>query len=285
MGAVSDEGEKLNHCLTCEVFRSRVQILRTNREYVIGRMHDADLALPSSKVSRKHAKLAWSDARQAWLIEDLGSSNGTRLSGVKVTRPTALSDGDVIEIAPFDLRYRVFRGDLDRLLAEEDPERGETRKLATQPEDLPSISGKFAGMELIEICHFVSSSKKSGVLVVRTRAGTIRGHILFLDGAIAQGKDEEGAGLDAVKRLLRIQTGLFEFRYPVPESVVKRLAGSVINTEMVLLDVARELDHERAAPPPSRTRSADLVDEIRDPSAPPGEPDPAESGPDPAPGA
>lgn len=238
--------DRVTHCLTSEAFRNRVRILRTSRPYVVGRAKEADIELPSKKVSRKHAKLAWSDEARAWLLEDLGSSNGTRLSGERVSKPTALSDGDIIEIAPFVVRYRLFQGNLERLIAETDDRHGDTDKILPSGDPQPAFSGRFSGMELVEICQFLAFARRSGLLVVRTRAGKTCGHVLFLDGAIAHGKDDDGQGMDAVKRLLQTQAGLFEFRYPVPPAVEERFAGVTIQTEKVLFDLARELDESRS---------------------------------------
>lgn len=57
-------------------------------EYVMGRETGSDIQLDAAKVSRSHARLTlrYSD----WVIEDLGSSNGTWVSGERIERPTLI---------------------------------------------------------------------------------------------------------------------------------------------------------------------------------------------------
>jgi len=59
----------------------------------IGRTNGA-VKLTDETVSRRHARLTASNGH--WVIEDLGSANGTFLNGVKVTRPTEVNRGDQI---------------------------------------------------------------------------------------------------------------------------------------------------------------------------------------------
>jgi hypothetical protein len=72
---------------------------------VLGRGPGSDLVLTSPRVSRSHARLTW-DGRQ-FLVQDLGSKNGTRLNGALVARPTPIADGDRLELAdsPVEFQY------------------------------------------------------------------------------------------------------------------------------------------------------------------------------------
>jgi adenylate cyclase len=64
---------------------------------VIGRSSTSDLPLPDRFLSRHHARIFREGDR--YLVEDLGSRNGTLLNGAAVLLPTALSPGDVIRIS------------------------------------------------------------------------------------------------------------------------------------------------------------------------------------------
>ncbi len=62
---------------------------------VIGRGKDCDIRLLDLSVSEKHARISFNSGK--FRIEDLGSSNGTRVNRVKISTK-ALSDGDRINI-------------------------------------------------------------------------------------------------------------------------------------------------------------------------------------------
>ncbi len=64
---------------------------------VIGRSSDSDCLVDDSGVSRSHARLAH---RGAWTFEDLGSTNGSFVSGKKVKGPVVLKPGDRIQLGP-----------------------------------------------------------------------------------------------------------------------------------------------------------------------------------------
>ena len=72
------------------------EILLSGQDVVIGRDPQADLVIPSPLVSRRHARLYPEDGY--YLVEDLGSTNHTFLNGQRVTGPTRLQAGDVLQI-------------------------------------------------------------------------------------------------------------------------------------------------------------------------------------------
>ncbi|MFT3767913.1 MAG: ATP-binding cassette domain-containing protein [Minicystis sp.] len=69
---------------------------------ILGRS-GADVELPSPTVSRRHA--AVERAARGHTIRDLGATNGTFVNGRRVTRPTMLAPGAVVQIGPFKLVY------------------------------------------------------------------------------------------------------------------------------------------------------------------------------------
>jgi hypothetical protein len=62
--------------------------------FTIGRDHDCDFVLADLTVSRRHARLERDGA--GWLLEDLGSTNGTRLNGWRVSSPVPVRPGDQV---------------------------------------------------------------------------------------------------------------------------------------------------------------------------------------------
>jgi FHA domain/Domain of unknown function (DUF1707) len=73
------------------------------RPVTIGRALDCDCHLTESSVSRRHAQLR--RAGERWLLRDLGSSNGTRVNGVRVTEETEVRPGDQLNLG--GVRYRL----------------------------------------------------------------------------------------------------------------------------------------------------------------------------------
>ncbi len=63
---------------------------------VLGRQADCDLVLADEQASRRHAEVARTPA--AYVVIDLGSTNGTFVNGIRLESPVPLSDGDRIEI-------------------------------------------------------------------------------------------------------------------------------------------------------------------------------------------
>ncbi len=66
----------------------------SKQETVLGRDPAADVVLTSSSVSREHARIT--RAADGYVIEDLGSSNGTFINGNRITGPVALKGEDEI---------------------------------------------------------------------------------------------------------------------------------------------------------------------------------------------
>lgn len=70
----------------------------------IGRAPDSTLVLTDDYASSHHARLIPQDGQ--WLVEDLGSTNGTYLDKTKVTRPTPVPAGAKVRIGKTVLELR-----------------------------------------------------------------------------------------------------------------------------------------------------------------------------------
>jgi hypothetical protein len=70
----------------------------TQPTITIGRQEGNDVAVDEPRLSRHHATLAWDGKR--WIVEDLGSANGTYVNGVRLIAPQALHDGDIVGLGP-----------------------------------------------------------------------------------------------------------------------------------------------------------------------------------------
>jgi class 3 adenylate cyclase len=68
--------------------------------FVLGRSADCQVTINDTRVSRRHFMIHRQGAREFWLV-DLGSANGTRLNGRRVSQPCRLCSQDRLEVADF----------------------------------------------------------------------------------------------------------------------------------------------------------------------------------------
>ncbi|MBV9094635.1 MAG: FHA domain-containing protein [Streptosporangiaceae bacterium] len=74
------------------------------QQITLGRANDATLVLHDDYASSRHARIFPQDGQ--WIVEDLGSTNGTYLDRQKVTRPTPVPVGVPIRIGKTVLELR-----------------------------------------------------------------------------------------------------------------------------------------------------------------------------------
>ena len=72
-------------------------VIVNQEEFIIGRLPECNLCLPFSEISRYHARIFKAE-QQNWLVEDLGSTNGTILNRIKIASPQPMNHGDVIQV-------------------------------------------------------------------------------------------------------------------------------------------------------------------------------------------
>ncbi|MGH2909955.1 MAG: FhaA domain-containing protein, partial [Solirubrobacteraceae bacterium] len=69
----------------------------------LGRSRSSDVMVDDPNVSRAHAEVRAHGS--SWVLTDLGSTNGTRLNGRRVTQPEVLGPGDEIEVGTTTLTF------------------------------------------------------------------------------------------------------------------------------------------------------------------------------------
>jgi serine/threonine protein kinase len=74
------------------------------REVTFGRGADNMIAIPNAEMSRRHCRIYWDGA--SYVVEDLGSSNGTRVNGEKV-QTAPLKNGDQIQMGSLVFEFRL----------------------------------------------------------------------------------------------------------------------------------------------------------------------------------
>lgn len=76
------------------------------QQATIGRTDENDIVLVEPGLSRRHLRIY--DSHGAYLLEDLGSANGTRLNGERVVVPEVLREGDHITLAQTTFRFSLI---------------------------------------------------------------------------------------------------------------------------------------------------------------------------------
>src|SRR5262245_6553919 len=101
-------------------------------EVKIGRREDNDVVLSTDNVSKVHARVAAVGDRL--VVEDLQSTNGTYLNGVRLSSRRELTAADEVGIGDYSLRFerQESKGEVTES-SEAGPQRG-TPQLARHPE-------------------------------------------------------------------------------------------------------------------------------------------------------
>lgn len=211
--------------------------LRMDREIIVGRSSELDMVLVEDMVSRKHAKITTSGDQI--IIQDLGSTNGTFVNGEKIKK-VRLKEGDriligtsIIKLVPVDAAQVVTEGEARQRLEAT----GQRRNVsgANKP-----MSGSIDEIPLPDLLQLLSTSRKSGVLSVRSEGG--HGRIYLRKGQIYYSTIDDSydiAPRKAAFRLLTWMTGTFELEPPDEKSVLEEIQDS---TEGLLMEGMRQLD-------------------------------------------
>jgi pSer/pThr/pTyr-binding forkhead associated (FHA) protein len=71
----------------------------------LGRAHDSTIVLDDDYASSRHARI-YPDRDGQWIVEDLGSTNGTYLDRTRLTTPTPIQPGSPIRIGKTVIELR-----------------------------------------------------------------------------------------------------------------------------------------------------------------------------------
>jgi hypothetical protein len=87
------------------VLPSGQRIALGDRPVTIGRMSDCSIPLNDQNVSRRHAEIK--PGRGAYIVSDLGSTNGTMVNGTRIGGEQRLSDGDILSFGSTYVRFEA----------------------------------------------------------------------------------------------------------------------------------------------------------------------------------
>jgi hypothetical protein len=87
------------------VLPSGQRVYVNNGPITIGRLPECDVSVNDSNISRRHAQVR--PSATAYVVSDLGSTNGTMVNGVKIAGEHRLTDGDIISVGATHIRFEV----------------------------------------------------------------------------------------------------------------------------------------------------------------------------------
>ena len=212
--------------------------IAAEKQILIGRSSDLDMVLVEDMVSRKHARIAMQQD-QIW-IEDLGSTNGTFVNGEKIKR-ARLKEGDRVLIGTSILK--VIAGDATSPAARDEAQvkqNLENVAAARRTSQARTMSGSIEEVPLPDLLQLFGTSKKSGVLVVRTEDDV--GKIFMRKGLIyfvLINDLDDVPPLKSMYRLLSWQKGLFDLDPPDEREFPNEINVSV---QEVLMEGLRQMD-------------------------------------------
>jgi hypothetical protein len=204
------------------------------KQILVGRSSDLDMVLVEDMVSRKHARIAM-QSDQIW-IEDLGSTNGTFVNGEKIKR-ARLKEGDRVLIGTSILKLIAGDAPRDSMDAKRELENVASQRRTSQAR---TMSGSIEEVPLPDLLQLFGTSKKNGVLVIRTdddvgRIYLKKGNISY---AIINDLDDVPP-LKSVYRMLTWQKGLFDLDPPDDREFPNEVNLSV---QEILMEGIRQLD-------------------------------------------
>lgn len=127
--------------------RAGEKIILSDQALTIGRVKPADAVIKVESISRTHARIIRVDS--AYMIEDLGSSNGTFVNGERLRAARKLANGDVINLgAEVELRLVAAAAvpGANATMLDKPAEADVANKTVLVPEKAPVLDDKTAMM-------------------------------------------------------------------------------------------------------------------------------------------
>ena len=208
-----------------------------DKPIIVGRSSDLDMVLVEDMVSRKHARITMQQD-QIW-IEDLGSTNGSFVNGEKIKR-ARLKEGDRVLIGTSILK--VIAGEGGRADSTDAAKRDlENVAAARRSTNTRTMSGSIEEVPLPDLLQLFATSKKSGVLVIRTEADDV-GKIFMRKGVIYFATINDLDDVPPMKSIFRMLTwmkGAFDLD-PADEREFPNEMN--LSVQEVLMEGLRQLD-------------------------------------------
>lgn len=230
--------------------------LEGDKEIIIGRSSGLDMVLVEEMVSRRHAKITVKNEDLG--IEDMGSTNGTFVNGEKI-KQASLREGDRVLIGTSILKVVATANVTTQSQAQQSLESLAAKQATVtrgggQAAGPARMSGTVDEIPLPDLLQLFATSKKNGVLVVRTDTDT--GRIYLKEGTVHYCEIEANKDLPPLKAIYRMLgwlSGVFQLDPPVETSFAEPLDSTV---QAILMEGFRqqdELDNLKAKLPPGKS--------------------------------
>ncbi|MGP8205904.1 MAG: FhaA domain-containing protein [Acidimicrobiales bacterium] len=82
------------------------RVVLDQEKVTLGRSPECELAVADAGVSRRHAEVR-RGADNTWVVSDLGSTNGTKVNGLRISAAHQLEDGDEITVGSTSVRFEA----------------------------------------------------------------------------------------------------------------------------------------------------------------------------------
>ena len=216
-------------------YRGAVAPLEPGREFLVGRLPGADLFLDDELISRHHARIHWEG--EVPLVEDLNSTNGTYVNGMRVQR-WRLAHGDLVNMGGSILKLvaeivPVSLAEARRKIELEEPDTAELEPPA-------AMQGRLEEVPLTDVLQLLGTTRKTGILVLRHGQESAEVHF---EGGLVQrclvgGRSDLPAQAVFV-RLLAWRGGSFQLAPAAPSPGAD---GEGERVEQLLMEGLRQLD-------------------------------------------
>ncbi len=191
--------------------------IEESRPIVIGRSSDLDMVLVEEMVSRRHAQIEMRNG--VITIQDMGSTNGTFVNGEKI-QSAVLREGDRVLVGTSILKVVTVAGDSPSASSKRDLEgvAAQHEAQSRNKGEAPRMSGNLEEIPLPDLLQLFGTSRKTGVLVLRTDDYVGR---IYLDKGVIHFAEIQGAAdlppTKAFFRMLAFNQGLFELEPPAEQ--------------------------------------------------------------------
>ena len=203
---------------------------------VIGRSRSCGLPVPAGTASRRHAEVRFE--HDQFVVQDLGSTNGTFVNGERVGAAHALTPGDRIDVGGTQVTFCEVEGSVEVVA----PQEGQTL-LMSVPQPAPSADafrGRLTEIPAFAVLQVLEIGRKTGVLAIE--GGARCGRVWLAEGAPVHAETDGAAGFEAALALALADDGHFAFE-PDDAAPDQTIGASV--TEL-LLEASCAADKERA---------------------------------------